>query len=317
VTESVAFVLCIENNEMRDQALLLIESVRAFAGAHRTAEIWAVAPRPGLGVDRDTRARLIALSAPYVEEPINRICPEYGSANRVYAAAWVARHAAVDTLIVLDSDALMLDEPELLGPDADVAVRRVDKKGTASEGPGDVFEPYWQAMCDLAGCSIDLLPFISSTIDRRRIRASYSGGYSLVRRTTGILERTAEIFTTSVEADLRPRKGWPGAHTFASAGHVSTRASEFWGSNQTAFAIAAWSTTRRVRVLDARYNEPLHALGRARELADWAGIKPIHVHYHWMLYPEHRHRALEMLSELGVPPDKCEWIAGRTPLAGT
>ena len=32
--EDPAFVLCIENNAIRDQALLLIESIRAFAGRY-------------------------------------------------------------------------------------------------------------------------------------------------------------------------------------------------------------------------------------------------------------------------------------------
>jgi hypothetical protein len=119
--ESVAFVLCIERNAMRPQALLLIESIRAFAGAHRNAQIWAVAPRPRLGVDDETRARLGALDATYVQEPLNLACPDYGSANRVYAAAWVARRATATTLVILDSDTLILDEPELLGPQTDVA----------------------------------------------------------------------------------------------------------------------------------------------------------------------------------------------------
>jgi hypothetical protein len=33
-----------------------------------------------------------------------------------------------------------------------------------------------------------------------------------------------------------------------------------------------------------------------------------------MLYPEHRSRALEALTRLGVPPDRLAWIAARTPL---
>ena len=141
MSESVAFVLCIERNAIGAQALLLIESIRTFAGAHRNAQIWAVAPRPRLGVDEETRARLEALAVTYVEEPLNLVCPEYGSANRVYTAAWVVPRATATTLIVLDSDTLMLDEPELLGPGTDIAVRPVDMKGTATTGPGDDFEP--------------------------------------------------------------------------------------------------------------------------------------------------------------------------------
>jgi hypothetical protein len=316
--ETVAFVLCIERNAMRPQALLLIESIRAFAGAHRNAQIWAVAPRPRLGVDDETRARLDALDATYVEEPLNLACPDYGSANRLYAAAWVARRATATTLVVLDSDTLLLDEPELLGPRTDVAARPVDMKGCATTGPGDPFEPYWESLCALAGESIDVLPFLETTIDRRRVRAAYNGGYSVVRRDTGILESAADLFTRSVEADVRPLKGHDGAHVFSSTGFVSMAATEYWGSNQAALAVATWSTTRRVRQLDARYNVPVHALaadaGRSEE---WKGIRPIHVHYHFMLYAEHRSQGLEVLTRLGTPPDRLAWIAARTPLDGS
>src|SRR5262245_55970229 len=231
MVERPAFVLCIERNAICAQALLLIESIRAFAGAHRDAEIWAVAPRPGLGVDATTRERLDALRVTYVEKPLNLACPEYASANRLYAAAWVARHAVATTLIVLDSDTLMLGEPELLGPLTDVAARPVDVKGSTTSGPGDALEPYWVALCALAGQPIDILPFLETTVDRRRVRASYNGGYVVARRESGILESAAELFTRSVEIGLRPLAG-DGSRKFASTGYVSGRASEYWGSNQ-------------------------------------------------------------------------------------
>lgn len=313
--ESAAFVLCIEDNAIRGQALLLIESIRAFAGGLRHADILAVAPRPDLGVDRDVRAKLEALRVHYHEAPLNTVCPEYGSANRVYAAAWAARHSSATTLVILDSDALFLSEPELLGAAADVAVRPVDLKGSTTSEAGDEFEPYWQALCALAGVPIDILPFVETTIDRKRVRASYNGGYALVRRETGILERSAELFTQSVRADIRPYKSREGFRIFSSTGYVSERSSEYWGSNQAAFAVAAWSMTRRVRVLDARYNVPLHLLADPAYWAgQWAGIVPVHVHYHWMFGADHRPAALATLARIGVPADRLEWIAARTPL---
>ena len=65
--EKPAFILCIENNAIREQALLLIESIRASTGQHRDADIFAVAPRPNLGVDKETRAALEALDVIYHE----------------------------------------------------------------------------------------------------------------------------------------------------------------------------------------------------------------------------------------------------------
>jgi len=313
LTETVAFVLCIERNATRDQALLLIESLRTFGGAHRHAPVWAVAPRPGLGVDGPTRDRLAALAVHYAELPLNLVCREYGSANRVYAAAWVAGQTSATTLVVLDSDTLVLDEPELLGPSADVAVRPVDVKGVTTSGPDDPLETYWTALCNLEGASIDDLPFVETTVDRQRVRASYNGGYVTVRRATGILEATARLFTRSVEANLRPRRDV--SRIFASTGLVSPEASEYWGSNQAAFSIAAWRRTRRIRHLDARYNVPLHLLVDDADVSQpWTGVSPIHVHYHWMLYPEHCERTIRTLTRLGLSRERVEWIRARAPL---
>jgi hypothetical protein len=312
--ENAVFVLCIERNVIRDQALLLIESIRAFAGKLRDLEIFAVAPRPKLGIDKDTRVKLDALDVTYCEAPINTYCPEYGSANRVYAAAWVAQRTSATTLIVLDSDTLFLDEPELLGPCCDVAVRPVDSKGMASIGPEDEFDPYWAALCQLAEMPIDQLPFLETTVDRLRVRSSYNGGYSVVRRDTGIMQRAAEILTCSISADLRPHKGRPDFRVFASTGLVSSLASEYWGSSQAAFSIAVWSSTRRVRMLDARYNVPLHALVQPQNWRpEWIDQAPVHVHYHWMFDPEHRAEALGLLRRLGVPADRLDWVVAHLP----
>jgi hypothetical protein len=308
--DTAVFVLCIENNAIRGQALMLIDSIRTFGGRHADAEIVAVAPRPGLGVDKTTRDKLDALGAAYHEAPLNTACPDYGSANRVYAAAWAAETLTADTLVVLDSDTLFLAEPELLDDETDVLVRPVDVKGSATTGPGDDFEPYWQALCDLAGVPVDTLPFIDTTFDRARIRASYNGGYAVVRRDTGILQRNAALFTRSVTADLRPHKGRENHRMFASTGWVCDTAAAYWGSNQATFAIAAWSTTRRVRILDRRYNVAIHNLADPRYWSDdWAGIAPVHIHYHWMLEPDRRAETLALLARLGVRAEQRDGIA--------
>lgn len=318
VEPSATFVVCIENNETCGQALLLIESLRAFGGRFSSCPVLAVAPRAGLGVDAATRARLDELAATYHEEALNTVCPEYGSANRVYAAAWAARHSLAETLFVLDSDTLFLGEPGLPEPGCDLAVRPVDVKGPTSEGPGDPFESYWAAMCGLAGMPIDALPFVETVLDRRRVRASYNGGYAVVRRASGILERAAELFTRSVRAGLRPYKGARDHRVFASTGLASPAASEYWGSNQAALSIAAWSTTRQVAQLDRRFNLPLHGLADPKQWSDdWADIGPVHVHYHWLLRAGHREQALLSMAKLGVPADRLEWTREHATLIET
>jgi hypothetical protein len=308
------FVLCIEDNAIRPQALLLCESIRRFGGRHRDARILAVAPRPGLGIDAATCRRLEALHVEYVEEPLNGVCPEYGSANRVFAAAWAERRVDTEWVVVLDSDTVFFDELEVPAG-ADAAVRPVDMKGSATAGPGDPFEDYWRSLADIRGVSLECLPFLRATVCGSRIRASYNGGLVVVRREAGILAAWADLFARSVEAGLRPWRGRPQV-VRASTGLVAPAASEYWGSNQAAGAIAIWSTTRRVRLFSDAYNVPLHSVVERPDVrARPRSGPPVHAHYHWLFAaPEHA-EALAALRELGVGADRLDWLAERLPLS--
>ena len=309
----VTFVLCIEKNAIRSQALLLCESIRQFGGAHRDAPIVAVAPRPGLGIDGEARRQLDALGVEYVEEPLNRVCPQYGSANRVFTAAWAEARVRSEWIVVLDSDTVFLEELELPA-DADVAVRPVDSKGSASEGPGDPFDDYWSRLAELQGVPLDGLPFVHTTDRRHRVRASYNGGLIVVRRERGILATWADLFARSVAAGLKPWKG-SDLNVFASTGFVGQEASEYWGSNQAAVALAIWSTTRRVLHYPATYNVPLHLLLEHPELATIPPTSPlIHVHYHWVFTDPYYERALALLRDMGAGRDRLDWLAARLPL---
>jgi hypothetical protein len=310
---AATFVLCIENNAIRAQALLLCESLRRFGGRHRDAPIVAVAPRPGLGIAGETRRRLDQMGVEYVEEPLNLACPQYGSANRVFAAAWAERRARTEWVVVLDSDTVFLDEPRLPA-EADAAARPVDVKGSATEGPHDPFEDYWERLAELQGVSLDRLPFIRTTVCHSRIRASYNGGLVAVRKERGILGAWADLFARSVAAGLKP---WRGStlNVRASTGLVGQEASEYWGSNQAAAALAIWSRTGRVVHFPDGYNVPLHLLAGTADLGTCLGAAPlVHVHYHWLFTDTHHEKAIAAVRDLGAPPDRLEWLTARLPL---
>ncbi len=310
---TLTFVLCIENNAIRAQALLLCESIRRFGGSHRDAAILAVAPRPGLGIDGEARRRLDAMGVEYAEEPLNRVCPEYGSANRVFAAAWAERRARSEWVAVLDSDTVFLGELELPA-EAEVAVRPVDTKGSATEGPGDPFEGYWTQLAEIQGVSLDSLPFVRTTVCDRRVRASYNGGLTVVRREKGVLGAWAELFSRSVAAGLKPWRGH-NLNVRASTGLVGPEASEYWGSNQAAAALAIWSTTKRVVHYPDTHNVPLHLLVERPELRARLRTSPlVHVHYHWLFTAPHHETALAALRDLGASRDRLDWLTARLPL---
>jgi hypothetical protein len=313
-TATLGFVLCIENNGIREQALMLCESVREFGGRHRDAPIMAFAPRPGLGVDAATRARLRELGVEYVDEPLNTTCLDYPPANRVFAGAFAERHASTDFLAVLDSDTLWLDEPALPAA-TDVAVRPVDSKGSATRGPGDPFEAYWARMAELGGTSLERLPMLRTTIGNEQIRASYNAGLTVARRSAGILTRCAALFAASLAQALLPYRG-SGISIYASTGEVGAAGSEYWGSSQTAMTFAIHAATDRVLHYPDHYNVPLHLIATDGEIERrWLAHAPVHLHYHWMFARRHHEVAMELLARIGVAGDRRAWIAARTPFA--
>jgi hypothetical protein len=283
-TPNVGFVACIEGGVLEGQTLLMFESIRRFTGRFKDAACYALSPRAGYAISADGRARLDALRVHFDDSVINLDCPEYGSANRVAAAAHVEDNTRHDLLVIPDSDTLFLREPTefLLAPDVDVAVRPVDVKGMASAGPHDPVDAYWRELCAVNGADYDAIARTHAFVDGQPIKASYNGGLVVARAGLGLMRRWADYFFASVRAGLRP---WKDTAAFrAGVGWVDEPARRLWGSNQAALSVAIWNTTRRVRELSPTYNYPLHL---HQHLNDFlvATVFPrlVHVHYHWLL----------------------------------
>jgi hypothetical protein len=283
----LGFVACIEGGVLEAQALLLFDSIRRYAGRFSDCSLYALSPRAGRAISNDARRKLDELGAVYTDKLLNTECPEYGSANRVAAAAYVEETYAHDVLVILDSDTLFLREPSelLLPPDVDAAVRPVDVKGMSTGGPSDSCDRYWQELCRCCGVNYEEIPWRESFVDRQRIKANYNGGLVVVRSGLGILRRWADFFFRSVRRGLRP---YTDAGSFRTgAGWVEPIAGNLWGSNQAALSLAIWSTSRRVLELPPTYNYPLHQ----HKLIDAGLVRKVfpqlvHVHYHWLFEPD-------------------------------
>ncbi|MCA1633426.1 MAG: hypothetical protein LC802_06825 [Acidobacteria bacterium] len=283
----MGFVACIEGGVLEAQALLLFESIRRYAGCFSDCALYALSPRAGHAISVDAKRRLDELGAVYIDTILNTECPEYGSANRVAAAAHIEDTRPHEILVILDSDTLFLREPSelILTPEVDVAVRPIDLKGMSTSGPADPSDLYWRDLCRCCGVDYDEVPWTKSSVDRRRIKANYNGGLVVVRGGLGILRRWAHFFFESIRRGIRPSSG---RETFrAGAGWVQPAAANLWGSNQAALSLAVWSTTRRVHELSPTYNYPLHLHSRIRAAQVRANFpRLVHVHYHWLFAPD-------------------------------
>ena len=304
----VGFVACIEGGALEAQALLLFESIRLYGGRFAGCPAYAFSPRRGHDISRGARARLVELGVRHIEDELNTACPEYGTANRVAAAAYAEENFGHELLVVLDSDTLFLREPGeiLLPPGVDAAARPVDLKGMCTAGPDDPFDAYWRSLCRSSGVDYERVPWGESFVDRRRIKACYNAGFVVARAGAGILGRWADFFFKSVREGLSPHREGRGFR--AGAGWVAPAAARLWGSNQAAVSLAIWGQTREFRMLPPTYNYPLHLHERVQaseRRAALAGL--VHVHYHWLLEDDPAANPL-FREPHALTPEQAEWL---------
>ncbi|HLM81621.1 MAG TPA: hypothetical protein VK302_13460 [Terriglobales bacterium] len=153
------------------------------------------------------------------------------------------------------------------------------------------------------------MPRIYTATDDVRIRASFNGGFTVVRHSCGILQKTAEVFLASLLADLRPRRG-EAVDVFASTGYVGREAAEFWGSSQAALSAAIAAQASELLIYDDRYNIPLHLLKpNCSNRVAWPHCEPILLHYHWLAQPEHRASLLRAVRCFRISDAWLRWLS--------
>jgi hypothetical protein len=302
----IEFFLIAESGILEAQALLLCASIRKYAGACSSAAITVASPRPDRRPSPATVRALNMLGAEYLALDMASPCPMYGPSFKVLVAGHIARRPGPPVVVQLDSDTLFLGEPDFSLPDADAAARPVGVKGMCTAGEGDPFDPYWRELCRL--CEVDYggIPFVVSTVDRQRVRASYNGGLVAARRASGIFQRTELFFRRLAAAGLKPHASFS---LQTGTGVVDGVAGQYWGTSQAALSLAATATGHRVRILPPSYNVPFHMLSRGGDLV------PVHVHYHhWLSQPRAVSDNPLLDGRVPLPEETVAWLRERLPL---
>jgi hypothetical protein len=307
----VEFLIIAEAGVLEKQSLLLCESIRQFGGRYARAKITILQPRRERKISPEGRLRFAALQAQVIELAIVSPCPEYGTSYRVFACAEYERSATSDNFIFLDSDAVLLAEPDFELQGADVAARPVDVKGMCTAGAGDANEEYWRTFCHVCGVDYEKLPFVSTTVERAKVRASYNGGLTVVKTRAGLFQKTADFFMRSLHANLVP---WPDRVTSFTTGHgvVSAEGSRLWGSSQASLSLAITALGLSVRTLPASQNFPLHLYNDLLPEIRKGTIPTVsHVHYHHIFRGPPQENPI-LAGMPGFPAGSIEWLEKRT-----
>jgi hypothetical protein len=154
------------------------------------------------------------------------------------------------------------------------------------------------------------IPWVVSTVDSRRVKASYNGGLTIVHSKEGLFGMTAEFFVKSMKSGLFPRTdegfSFPAGH-----GDVSPAVSRLWGSSQACLSLAVTALGLDMRILPPSQNFPLHSYpSLSQRFSEDPALVVAHAHYHHLLRdPSVTNPILE--GSPGFPEESRRWLKER------
>ena len=186
-TVPTTVVTCVEYGPLEAMTVRMVTSLRTWGGRWAGVPVFAVQPRRGMPVSRETRRAYDRLNVTFL--PIRPRTPFawYKYLNKPLATMAVEDRATTEQVTWLDADLLFTREPaELeLAPGEDFAACASDKN-VGSTGPGDEFEPFWQAVAPVFGRPADALPWVADQRTGVPIRFYVNAGVFTYRRSTAL-----------------------------------------------------------------------------------------------------------------------------------
>lgn len=269
-------------------SVTLVRSLRRFGGDVKGAPVLSYQPRPGYEIAPETLYALQQLEVTHITESLNEKYLHYPQGNKPPVCAHAERTASTEFVVFLDSDTVVLNEPNaLLLPDnQSIGLRPADKVGVATTGTKDYNYAYWQKLYQLLNVDESSISTVRTTVDQQTIQAYYNSGVMSVRRSAGIFAQWNRNFENTMNARLKPKQG-------------------VFHTDQTTLAATLAQQNTPVMVLPATYNYPFHlhdqvpAEARITALSDATLL-----HYHKAL---HQPEAKAQLAQL-KRDEQQEWL---------
>jgi hypothetical protein len=199
---SISFVCCVESGLLEGLTVRTIESLRRWGGAFSDAAVLALTPRRGPRLLPSTLEAFKRLNVRYLYQPTNSSYSWFQYYNKPLALAAAEEMADTELVAWLDSDILVVREPEALHLEDGVDFAAcVSAKEMGTCGPGDPFESLWQANCGALNIDIDSLPWVISEPERLRMRLYWNSGIFVYRRSKRLGRHFLDACTTLMNAN--------------------------------------------------------------------------------------------------------------------
>ena len=309
-----SFVLSVERGKLEAQAVLLVESLRRFAGRYANCPIYAVSPRRSRQMSQSCQNVLKSLGVQVVIENLLSTDEQYGTMARLASCVWGEKNLASKIIVSLDDDMFFAREPDFSLQQTDLFARPVDVRGICTTGPGDPNDVYWRTIAEACGVEYEKIPWLETTLEGVLVKACYNGGMIAVRRQPGIFQTAGTMSRILKNKDLSPRTSID-PEVYASTGFVGQEASRWWGSSQAILSLAATQLGARITIAPPTYNVPAHVVPQAEGSNHRISLEnAVLVHYHWLLDQEHARDGQIFYGANALPRQVLNWLKPRIPL---
>jgi hypothetical protein len=237
----LAFIMCTEGGQLEQESLLMVESFRRFAGNLKDSPIYSFQVRDKNDVSTPTLKALESFGVKHQKIVLNDKYPDYPLANKPLLCAYAEQNINAEIIVFLDSDLVFFSEPKefLLPLEYDVGIRPEHEKMIGSEGKDDPNDEYWQHLYQLANVR-DKDVLVTTTVDRKKIRAFWNSGVVAVRRNTGIFTAWQETF-----------------EKLLAAGSMIDSKNFYY--EQSALSATICAKTKKIWQFSSNYNYPIHS----------------------------------------------------------
>lgn len=293
MSKSIAFLICTEAGPIENYSLLLVESIRKFGGTFKDVPIYSFEVRDTPKISENTLNTFKDLGVTHIREFLNQKYSYFPFANQPCLGAWAEENIDADVLVLLDSDKVFFNEPQefLLSSKEDIGVRPVYIKNVGSEGEGDPNDEYWQQIYEIIGVKNNI--YVTSTIDKKKIRAYWNGGMVAAQRSLGFFSKWKNDLEKVMEKELQPRE------------------TGIFYVSQTVMAATISAMTENVKTFSPQYNYPIslhHKLSESEQIGNFDDLVSFHYTNSNKFRDKGLDKSLERLRNIDKSSARYQWL---------
>jgi len=199
--DSISVIINTEKGRLEGESKMLIESIRQFGGRFKDVPIYSYQPRKGFELSKSTISFFEKHQVNYIDLPLNKNHRDYPLANKIYTCAHAEKNLKSDTIIFMDSDSVVWQEPSAFYEmkDHDVGMTPVFRKLSLAVQQEDENYAYWQRLQSVLKFSMD--QYVQTVVDDQKVLAYYNSGLMVAKRSSCFFQSVLSNFEKLLKED--------------------------------------------------------------------------------------------------------------------